>query len=356
MGLARHQFLHFRLCMLKHYFQLSTIFLQSTLCKALGIIAEDCPNQGLLLHMIESCVTDMIAPLLRTVQSSLRQVLRSPNGNIIDSSLLALRNISKNLSRENGGVQLALVKLLSDSAILNYTENYTDKIIFKSSVIVEASKMRESDKSARSVEALVTRYQVSIIAHFRNLVSLMQKLADKSEQKEHIELKYEQVYKSAMKRLRFLVHPTHGILMRIMHEGKHNSAVKLETLKLIRDFFSLPRSVYLSEDDVYIDSYIRYHYFAFIKLYLRPQEEGVKDLVCCAHLEILLAFSKHQVRFIDTTFLRIFLGILLENVNRVSPSGFLHIFLGILLENVNRVSLSLNSSLQNCETCPRHCP
>lgn len=108
---------------------------------------------------------------------------------------------------------------------------------------------------------------------------------------------------SIMKQFDFLVNPVDGLVLHFLTRGalSFQYTVKREMLKLLEKIFKLPHLPFMKIES-YVNTYIRYHYLNFVKLYINHSNDPQTLEACTLHLNVLIAFSINKTPQITSRF------------------------------------------------------
>ncbi|KAL9642250.1 hypothetical protein ABK040_007250 [Willaertia magna] len=106
-----------------------------------------------------------------------------------------------------------------------------------------------------------------------------------------------------MKQFDFLVNPIDGLVLGFLTKGPitENYIVKKEMLTLLEKMFRLPYLPFLRIES-YVNTYIRYHYLNFVKLYIDEAIDDITLEACTLHMNVLIAFSMNKTPQIANRF------------------------------------------------------
>ena len=98
-----------------------------------------------------------------------------------------------------------------------------------------------------------------------------------------------------MKQFDFLVNPVDGLVLSFLTKGPitENYTVKKQMLTLLEKMFRLPYLPFLRIES-YVNTYIRYHYLNFVKLYIDEASDEITLEACKLHMNVLIAFSMNK--------------------------------------------------------------
>ncbi|KAG2387299.1 hypothetical protein C9374_001631 [Naegleria lovaniensis] len=106
-----------------------------------------------------------------------------------------------------------------------------------------------------------------------------------------------------MKQFDFLVNPVDGLVLSFLTKGPitENYTVKKQMLTLLEKMFRLPYLPFLRIES-YVNTYIRYHYLNFVRLYIEEAYDDITLEACKLHLNVLIAFSMNKTTQIINRF------------------------------------------------------
>jgi len=95
----------------------------------------------------------------------------------------------------------------------------------------------------------------------------------------------------------FLVDPIQGSLREYVvaesSDPAASPAVMLEVLGFLSDLFALPGLPFLGSE-IYVNTFISFHFVAFVKNYIMPTVAQENMRLCTSHLAILLSFAQNK--------------------------------------------------------------
>jgi len=97
-----------------------------------------------------------------------------------------------------------------------------------------------------------------------------------------------------MSKMEFLIHPTKGMVQRLLNLSTTSFALKRALLSFVFKLLQLRDLESPFFQDTYIDSYIGFHYQNFLRSYHSYSFDSETLVLCRKHLKILISFASQK--------------------------------------------------------------
>lgn len=154
----------------------------------------------------------------------------------------------------------------------------------------------------------LTERRIRVMRHYQSLMNIFQELeeeySDNNHQKRERTVDSSQLQQelldqnreaNAMRKFDFLINPVDGVVLYYLTNSENRTihGIVVEMLKFLEKIFKLSQLPFLHIES-YVNTYIRYHFLNFVKLYVSHSRSPRTMERCRLHLNVLLAFSTNK--------------------------------------------------------------